>query len=131
MNKPNSNANIINCICGSKLSHISGSSPHNQNILIIHRDISRVNKSGGIPINDILIVKFIRFVQSTGFPDISTTQFIPLARDTKYYTLCSLSRAHVWRMRGPYLYYCAPRTQRNANEGLGSTFFEVYNSLHQ
>ena len=75
INKPNSDAIITSFIRGAKLPCSSNALPHNQDLLIIHREISGVHTSSVIPTNDAVIIRFYCVVQTTYFPNIYTTVF--------------------------------------------------------
>ena len=92
---------IIVCpfIRGAKLQCIPSvpdASPHNYNLIIIHRHISGVNKLSLTPTDDAMITDFIDSVQPMHFPDIQ-----PHLCSHKYgHQIPRLLRT-IWGPRGP------------------------------
>ena len=78
-----------------------------------------------VPTDDALIIRFMRFVQPTRFPDISTTRFHSHGYRHQILRLVKLiesPRRPLWR--SPYVYHGAPRTKQNPlcrqNKSLGA-----------
>ena len=100
--KSKSNALNTNFGRGAKFPRNYDALPHIKNLIIIYRDISRVNRSSVTPPDDTVIIQFICYVQPTRFHDISTTPFDShgYGHQVLRYALDGVLRAH-WDSRGP------------------------------